>query len=100
MRRGSQTHVTSASFTTSPPPILSTSIREFKYEPPKQERFDEEDDEDEDDYDEDDNFVEDEAHAYGSENVGPIASPYLMPYVTRGVFSTLNMTSVRTVICL
>ena len=98
MRRGSQTHVTSASFTTSPPPILSTSIREFKYEPPKQERFDEEDDEDEDDYDEDDNFVEDEARDQGREIIGPVARLYLMPYVYKGRFLTHNMASVRMVI--
>jgi len=69
MRRGTQTTVTSASVTTSPPPI-----KEFNYEPPKQERV--EDDYDaEDDYDEDDNFVEDGAREYGRENVGPVSSP-------------------------
>jgi len=54
------------------------AITEFKYEPSKQE---DDDDEDEDYYDEDDNFVENEAHAYGRVNVGPVACPYLMPYV-------------------
>ena len=74
MRRGTQSVVTSASVTASPPPI-----KEFKYEPPKHEHVEEDDDEN--DYDEDDNFVEDEAREYGRENVGPVASPYLMPYV-------------------
>ena len=38
----------------------------------------EEDDDDE--YDDDDNFVEVVAREYRRENVGPVASPYLMPY--------------------
>ena len=38
-------------------------------------------DDGEDDYDDDDNFEEDEAREYGRENFGPVASPYLMPYV-------------------
>jgi len=41
----------------------------------------EDDDDDEDDYNEDDNFVEDEAREYGRENVEPVVSPYLKPYV-------------------
>ena len=76
MRHGTQMAVTSASVTATPPP---PPIKEYTYEPPKQERV--EDDDDEDDYNEDDNFVEDEARVYGTENVGPVASPYLMPYV-------------------
>ena len=75
MRRGTQTTVTSASVTATPPP----PIKEFTYEPAKQERVEEDDYED--DYDEDDNFVEDASHDYGRENVGPLASPHLMPYV-------------------
>jgi len=76
-RRSTQTNVTSASVTTSSLPLIpSTSIKEFEYEPPKQERVD-----DDDDYDEDDNFVEDEARTHGRENVSSVASPYLMPYV-------------------
>ena len=63
MRRGTQTVVTSASVTASPPPI-----KEFKYEPSNQERVEvDDDDDDEDDYAEDDNFVEDEAREYGRE---------------------------------
>ena len=80
MRRGTQTAVTSASVTTTPPPI-----KEYTYEPPKQECV-EDDDDDEDDYNEDDSFVEDEAREYGRENVGPVASPYLMPYVYKRRF--------------
>jgi len=75
IRRGTQTAVTSASVTATTPPI-----KEYTYEPTKQERV-EDDDDDEDDYYEDVNFVEDEAREYGRENVGPVASPYLMPYV-------------------
>jgi len=74
LHRGTQTDVTSASVTTSPPTIIpTTSIKGFTYEPPKQERID--DDDEDDDYDEDGNFVEEEAHAYGRKNVGPVTSP-------------------------
>jgi len=41
---------------------------------------------DDDEYDDDDNIVEDEAPEYGRENVGPVASPYLMPYVYKRRF--------------
>jgi len=44
------------------------------------------DDDDDDEYDDYDNFVEDEARKYGRENVGPVASPYLMPYVYKKRF--------------
>ena len=82
MRRGTQTAVKSASVTTSPAPPIP---QEFKHEPPKQERV-QDDDANEDDYDEDDNFVEDEVREYGRLNVGPVASPYLMHYVHKGRF--------------
>ena len=81
--RGTQTAVTSASVTASPPP---PPIKKFKYEPPKEDRVEENDDDEEDDYDDDGGFVEDEAREYGRENVGPVASPYLMPYVYKGRF--------------
>jgi len=55
-------------------------MKEFMYEPSKEERV-EEDDNDDDEYDDDDNFVEEEDREYGRENVGPVASLYLMPYV-------------------
>jgi len=51
-------------------------MKEFTYEPSKEERV--EDDDDDDEYDEDDNFVEDEARECGRENVGPVVSLYLM----------------------
>jgi len=38
------------------------------------------DDEDDDDDDDDDEFIEEEAQTFGMECVGPIASPYLLPY--------------------
>jgi len=75
MRRGIQTAVTSASVTATPPP---PPIKEFKYEPPKQERVEEDDEED---YDEDDDFVEEGARENGRDNVGPLARQYLMPFV-------------------
>ena len=68
LRRGTQTAVTSESVNATPPPI-----KEYTYEPPKQERV--EDDDYEDDYNEDDSFVEDEAREYSRENVGTVASP-------------------------
>jgi len=78
LRRGTQTDVTSASVTAStlPPPMKG-----FTYEHPKGERVEDDDD----DYDED-NFVEDEAREYGTENFGPVASPYVMPYVYKRRF--------------
>jgi len=60
-------------------------MKEFTYDPSKGERVEEEDDDDED-YDDDDNFVEDEAREYGRENVGPVASLYLMHYVYKRRF--------------
>jgi len=81
LRRGTQRTVTSASITASPPP---PPIKELKYEPQKPERV-EEDDDDEEDYDEDD-FVEDEAREYDRDNVRPVTSPYLMPYVYKRRF--------------
>ena len=54
LRRGTQTDVTSASVTSSPLPPM----KEFKYEPPTEERVEEND---EDDYDDDDSLVEHEA---------------------------------------
>ena len=53
-----------------------------------------------DEYDDYGNFVENEAWEYGKENVGPVASPYPMPYFYKRLFSTRNMAAVRTVICL
>ena len=81
MRRETQTAVTSASVTATPPP---PPIKEYTYEPPKKERV--EDDDDEDSYNDDYNFVEDEAGEYGRENFGPVASPYLIPYVYKRSF--------------
>jgi len=65
-------------------------FKELKYEPPKQERVDEDDDEDEDDYDEDDNFVENQARAYDRVKFGPVLSSYIMPYVYKRRFLGTN----------
>jgi len=81
MRRGTQTAITAASVTATPP---TPPNKEYTYELPKQERV--EDDDDKEYYNDDDNFVEDEAREYGRENVGPLASPYLMPYVYKRRF--------------
>jgi len=56
-RRGTQTDVTPVSVTTSPERVDDDYYYYYR------------------------NFVEDEALAYGRENVGPVASPYLMPYI-------------------
>jgi len=60
-------------------------MKEFKYEPSKEERV-EDDDDGENDYNDDDNFVEDEAREYGRENVGTVAIPFPMPYVYKRRF--------------
>ena len=83
MLRGTQTDVTAASVTAS---HLPTPMKEFTYESSKEDRVEDDDDDDDDEYDDDDNFVEDEAREYGSENVGPVASVYLMPYVYKRRF--------------
>jgi len=49
-------------------------MKEFTYESSKEDRVEDDDDDDDDEYDDDDNFVEDEAHEYGRENVGPVDS--------------------------
>jgi len=82
LRRATQTEVPAPSVTASP---LPTPMKEFKYEPSKEERV-EEDDDDDDEYDDDDNFVEDEAREYGRENVGPVTSFYLIPYLYKRRF--------------
>jgi len=82
MRRGTQTDVTAASVTASP---LPPPMKGFTHEPSKEERVEEEDDID-DEYDDVDNIVEDEVQEYGRENVIPVASLYLMPYVYKGRF--------------
>ena len=47
---------------------------------PKRESFREDDDDD------DDGFLEEDAKRFGRENVGSVASPYLMPYVYKRRF--------------
>jgi len=56
--------------------------------------------EDDDEYDDYDNFVEDEAREYGRENVGPVASPYLMPYVYKTRFVDTQYGVRKDLICL
>ena len=62
-----------------PQPQPSTSMAETFASTPKS-SFAEISDADDDD-DDDDVFVEEEAQAFGRENVGPIASPYIVPYL-------------------
>jgi len=73
-RRGTQTDVTSASVTDIRP------SKEIIYETPKREPVREADDDD------DDGFLEEDAKTFGRENVGSVASPYLMPYVYKRRF--------------
>ena len=56
VRRGTQTDVTAASVTAS---HLPPTMKEFTYEPSKEERVEDDDDDDDDEYDDNDNFVED-----------------------------------------
>jgi len=63
---------------TVPPPQPSTSTAETFASTPKSSFAEISDDDDDDD---DDVFVEEEAQAFGRENVGPIASPYIVPYL-------------------
>jgi hypothetical protein len=72
-RRGAQTDVISAS-------VSAPKIRPSK-ETPKRETVREDND---DDYD--DEFLEEDAQRIGRENVGSVASPYLMPYVYKRRF--------------
>ena len=74
-RRETQTDDTSASV------AADTNRRPSKkiiYETPKRESVREDNDTD-DDYG--DEFLEEDAKRFGIENVGPVGSPYLMPYV-------------------
>jgi hypothetical protein len=68
-RRGTQTDVTSATVTDIRP------SKEIIYETPKSEPVREDDDDD----DEDDGFLEEDGKKFGRENVGSVASPYLVP---------------------
>ena len=75
-RLGTQTDVTSASVTEIRP------SKEIIYETPKREPVREDKDDDDDEY----GFLEEEAKRFGKENVGTVASPYLMPYVYKRRF--------------
>jgi len=77
-RRGKQSDITAASV------AANTHIRPSKqiiYETPKIESVQEDND---DDYE--DEFLEEDAKSFGRENVGPVGSPYLMPYVYKRQF--------------
>jgi hypothetical protein len=68
-RRRTHTDITSASVTDIWP------SKDIIYETPKPEPVREDDDFD------DDGFLEEDAKRFGRDNVGSLASPYLMPYV-------------------
>jgi len=70
-RRGTQTGITSASVTDIRP------SKEIIYETPKREVVREDNDDDDNEY----GFLQEDAKRFGRENVGSVASPYLMPYV-------------------
>ena len=61
-----------------PTPAIASNSEEVVYETPTHSPFPEPEDDD-DDEDDGDFFVED-IHNFGRENVGPIASPYIVPY--------------------
>jgi len=67
-----------AAATSEPVAMLSTSAI---YETPRPSFSFEEINENDYDDDDDDVFVEDDARAFGKENVGPVASPYILPYL-------------------
>jgi len=60
-----------------PAPAIASTSKKVVYETPKRRTFPELE---EDDDDEDDNFDEEDVQAFGRENVGTIASPYIVPY--------------------
>ena len=74
-RRGTQTNFTSASVTDIRP------SKEIIYEKPKREPVREYNDDDDDD-----GFLEEDAMRFGRENLGTVASSYLMPYVYKRRF--------------
>ena len=63
---------------TVPPPEPSTSMAETLASTPKSSFAEISDDDDDDD---DNVFVEEDAQSFGRENVGPIASPYIVLYL-------------------
>ena len=75
-KRGTQTDVTSDSITE------IQSSNKIIYETTKCELVRDVDDDDNDDYE----FLEEESKRFGKENVGSLASPYLMPYVYKRRF--------------
>jgi hypothetical protein len=78
-RRGTQIDATAASVAADTHIPLS---KEIIHETPKREPVRE----DNDDYDYDDVFLEEDAKAFGRENAGSVASPYLMPNVYKRRF--------------
>jgi len=61
-----------------PTPAIASTSKTILYETPTHRPFPEPED---DDYDEVDNdFSEEDLQTFGRENVGPIASPYIVPY--------------------
>ena len=71
-RRGTQTDFPLASVSAK----QIRSSKEIIYETPKREPVREDNDDDDDD-----GFLVEDAKRFGRENVGSVASPYLMPYV-------------------
>ena len=72
---GTQTEEEAAAL---PSPAIASNSKEVVYETPTHRPFpelEEDDDDDDDDY-----FVEEDVQVFGRENVGTIASPYIVPY--------------------
>ena len=62
-----------------PTPAIVSNSNEVVYEIPTRRLFLELEEDDDDD-DDDDNFAEKDVQAFGREDVGTIASPYIVPY--------------------
>ena len=61
-----------------PTPTIASTSKEFVYESPKHRTFLEPEDDDDDE--DDNNLAEEDVRTFGRENVGRIASPYIVPY--------------------
>jgi len=65
-------------------PAIASTSNEVVYDTPTHRPFPELEEDDEDD--DDDNFAEEDVQAFGSENVGTIASPYIVTYFYNNLF--------------
>jgi len=75
----STSHPSRSLVTLAPTPTIASNSKEVVYDTPTHRPFPvhEDDDDDEDDND----FAEEYVQTFGREIVGPIASPYIVPYL-------------------